>query len=463
MKLGFREKFGFGLGDGACNFIWGTMGTFLLYFYTDIFGIAAGAVGALFLFARVLDAFADFGMGAIADRTQTRWGKFRPYLLWMCAPLAVVFVLTFTTPDVGTTGKIIWAWVTYNLLMIFYTTVNIPYGALSGVMTDDPLDRTSLNAYRMGLAQVGGLVVNASTLPLIAWFGRHGQAGQVDQAHGYQMTVMVFACALVVLFPLTFLATRERIKPPQAHNERFRDDLKRLVENRHWVVMFLTGMIGLTFVIIRSGAMIYYCKYDLGFAKQTVDLLGFHADKTSFFLVLGNVVFIVGTTFTRHLVRLIGKKYSYVVTELAMAAACAAFYWAPVDRPDLIFALQVGSSFIIGLNATLYWAMVADTADFSEWKYRTRSTGVMYSGISFSHKVGLGVGGAFSGWLLSHYGYVANAVQSAQSGQGILLMVSLIPAAGFALVAVVFLFYGLNEKFCHEIREELAQRRALAA
>jgi GPH family glycoside/pentoside/hexuronide:cation symporter len=209
-RLSFTEKFGFGLGDTASNFVWGTMTSFLLFYYTDIFGISAAAVGTLFLFARVSDGAVDFFMGAIADRTKTRWGKFRPYLVWMCVPLAVVFTLTFTTPDFSMTGKIVYAWITYNMLMVLYTAINIPYSALSGVMTDDPLDRTSLNSFRMALANVGGLLVNGLTLPLILYFG-HG-----DKPKGYQLTILAFSVAAIVLFLVTFFTTKERIQPPAA-------------------------------------------------------------------------------------------------------------------------------------------------------------------------------------------------------------------------------------------------------
>jgi GPH family glycoside/pentoside/hexuronide:cation symporter len=453
-KLTFGEKFGFGLGDTASNFVWGTMTSFLLFYYTDIFGISAAAVGTLFLFARVSDGAVDFFMGAIADRTQSRWGKFRPYLIWMCVPLAVAFVLTFTTPDFSMTGKIIYAWITYNLLMVFYTAINIPYSALSGVMTDDPLDRTALNSYRMALAQVGGLIVNALTLPLIGIFGHS------DKAKGYQITILLFSGMAIVLFLITFFTTRERIQPPPAQRTKLREDLRTLFSNRHWIIMFIAGLASLTFVIIRGAALIYYCKYYLGVEAVKINILGlFTMDEISFFLVLGNIGFIVGAVMTRFSVKAIGKKYSYIITEIGLAVTCAAFYWITPQQPALVFVFQLVNAFIAGLNATLYWAMIADTADFSEWKFKVRTTGIIFSATTCSQKVGLGIGGAISGLLLTDYGYVAGATQTAMANQGILLMVSLIPAAGFFFVACVFCLYGLDENFCHLIREDLAKRR----
>ena len=453
-RLSFTEQFGFGLGDTASNFVWGTMMSFLLFYYTDIFGISAAAVGTLFLFARASDGVVDFFMGAIADRTRTRWGKFRPYLLWTCVPLAVAFTLTFTTPDFSMSGKIAYAWITYNLLMILYTVINIPYSALSGVMTDDPLERTGLNSYRMALAQIGGLLVNALTLPLIAYFG------QGNKQHGYQLTILLFSLVSIALFLITFFTTRERIQPPPAQRTKLSEDLGRLLANPHWIVMFIAGITGLTFGIVRGGAVIYYCKYYLGVEATQINVLGlFHMDEISFFFVLGNLGFIVGAVATRFLVKAIGKKRSYIATMFAMGVTSAAFYWLTAQQPWLIFVLQLVSSFVTGLNATLYWAMIADTADFSEWKFNVRTTGIIFSATTCSQKVGLGIGGAISGLLLTNFGYVAGATQTAHANEGILLMVSLIPAAGFFLIGCIFMFYGLTETFCHTIREDLAQRR----
>jgi GPH family glycoside/pentoside/hexuronide:cation symporter len=455
MKLTFLEKFGFGLGDTASNFVWGTMTSFLLFYYTDIFGISAAAVGTLFLFARVSDGAVDFFMGAIADRTQTRWGKFRPYLLWMCVPLAVAFVLTFTTPNFSMNGKILYAWITYNMLMICYTAINIPYSALSGVMTDDPLDRTSLNSYRMALAQVGGLTVNALTLPLIAYFG------QSDNHRGYQLTILLFSTVAIALFLITFFTTHERIQPPVAQKTKLSEDLKTLVSNRHWIIMFITGLSSLTFVIIRSAALIYYCKYYLKVSGVQIDIFGlFSMDEISFFLVLGNIGFILGAICTRFLVKAIGKKYSYIWTSVGIAVTCAVFYWIDPRQMILVFAVQLLNAYISGINAALYWAMIADTADFSEWKFNVRTTGIIFSATTCSQKVGLGIGGAISGLLLTNYGYVAGAIQTAHANEGILLMVSLIPAGGYFFIACLFNLYGLDEPFCHTIREDLAQRRA---
>jgi GPH family glycoside/pentoside/hexuronide:cation symporter len=443
MKLSIKEKVGYGLGDTASNLVWATLMSFIMYYYTDVFGIAAAAVGTMFLFARFFDGITDFITGAIADRTNSRWGKFRPYLLWMCAPLAIITVLTFTVPDFDPTGKLIYAWVTYNLLMLFYTAINIPYSALSGVMTDDPLDRTSLNSYRMVLAQCGGFLINGATLPLVAYFGNG------NEARGFQLTTALFGLLVIILFLVTFATTKERIQPKAEQKTTLREDLSTLFRNRHWVIMFAAGMLDLTFIIIRAATLVYYCKYYLNYDEG----------RTTTFLLLGNVGFIVGAICTRFLVRAVGKKTGLIIAHIILAVTAAATFWVPPQYVWLVMAMQILHTIGGGFNATLYWAMIADTADFSEWKFKVRTTGIVFSATTCSQKIGMGLGGAVTGYLLTSFGYVAGVAQTVQANHGILLLVSLIPAVGFALVAFLFAGYGLNEEVCKTVREDLAQRR----
>lgn len=447
MKISIKEKIGFGLGDTASNLVWATLMSFIMYYYTDVFGITAAAVGTMFLFARAFDGVTDFITGAIADRTNTRWGKFRPYLLWMCVPLAIVTVLTFTVPDFDPTGKLIYAWVTYNVLMLFYTAINIPYSALSGVMTDDPLERTSLNSYRMVLAQCGGFLVNGAMLPLVKYFGKG------NESLGFQMTTALFGLIVICLFLVTFATTKERIHPDPAQKTSLKEDLVTLFRNRHWIIMFAAGMLDLTFIIIRAGTLVYYCKY----------FLNLDEGRTTTFLLLGNVGFIAGAVCARFLVRAVGKKNGLILAHVLMAVSAGAAYLIAPSAIGLAFALQVLHTIGGGLNATLYWAMIADTADFSEWKFKVRTTGIVFSATTCSQKIGMGIGGAAAGFLLSNFGYVAGAVQTAHANHGILMLVSLIPAIGFALVAALFSGYGLTEKLCTTIREDLAIRRQSAS
>jgi len=445
MKLSLVEKVGYGLGDTASNFVWALMMNFIMYFYTDIFGITAAATGTMLLVARSTDGLFDFFVGAVADRTQTRWGKFRPYLVWLCLPLAAAFVAAFTTPQWSMPAKLAYAWITYNLLMLLYSAINIPYGALSGVMTDDPLERTSLNAYRMGLAQVGGIIANTSFLWLIARLG-NGQPSV-----GAQRTVALFATAAVILFLVTFFTTRERIHPPPAQRVGLGRDVRMLLGNPHWLMMFAVGIVNITFAVIRGSAGIYYLKSFLGWAEDD--------RRFALFFLVGGLAMIVGAMLTRRVVALLGKKRAFIGSLAVVAATALPFFLIQPDQEWLVFLFQVLGMLAAGVNATLYWTILADTADFAEWKFDARSTGLVFSATTCAQKAGMGIGAAIAGLLLEWYGYVPNAVQSPGALRGIALMMSLIPAAGLGLLAVAFCGYGLTEPACETIRAELADRR----
>lgn len=437
------EKIGYGLGDTASNFVWGTAMSFLTYFYTDIYGLSGAAVAVLFLFTRVFDGFSDFAMGIVVDRTRTRWGKFRPYLLWMCVPLALAFVLAFSTPVWSPQAKLIYAWVTYNLVMIFYTAINIPYSALSGVMTGETVQRASLNSYRMTLAQVGGLIVNAATLPLVAMLG----AGN-DQK-GYQLTAMLFGVIIVVLFLVCFLTTRERISPPPEQSAAIREDVRMLMKNWPWIVLSIVAILNMIFLIIRGSVTIHYYKYVLLLSGAsthfTLDWMGgIQIHKISTLLAMGSVLFIVGAIITPALVSRTGKKLLFIGTFLVSAISAAPVYWlGPGDLPALVLLVGVGS-IAGGVNATLFWTMIADTADFAQWKLGRRATGVIFSSTTCAQKLGMGLGGAAVGILLAKTGYVANVEQSDSAIHGLKLLMSWIPAAGFVVCGLIFIAYPLT-------------------
>lgn len=441
--LSFGEKFGYGLGDTASNFVWALMMNFIMFYYTDIFGITAAAAGTMLLFARTTDGVVDFFIGAIADRTKSKWGRFRPYLVWLCVPLAIVFVLAFTTPNFSPAGKLVWAWVTYNALMLLYSAINIPYGALSGVMTDDPLERTSLNSYRMSLAQIGGIIANSSFMVLIVKFGSG------SQQLGAQRTVMLFAAVATVLFLISFWTTKERIHPPAEQKTKMTQDLKTLFLNRHWIVMFVTGIVNITFAVVRGTAGIYYLK---SYLKWDGERIG------TYFLISG-LAMIFGAMMTKFAVKAVGKKSAFITSLVLVALTAIPFYWIQPDQTALVFLFQILGMFFAGINATLFWALVADTADFQEWKFKVRTTGVVFSATTCAQKAGMGIGAAFAGFLISYFGYVPNAEQSSESIRGILLLNSLIPAGGLLLLCGFFRIYGLNEQICKTMREDLAQRR----
>jgi len=465
VKLPFIEKVGYGLGDTASNFVWALMMNFIMFYYTDIFGITAAAAGTMLLFARSSDGVVDFLIGAVADRTKSKWGRFRPYLVWLSVPLAVVFVLAFTTPDLSPAGKLVWAWVTYNLLMFLYSAINIPYGALSGVMTDDPLERTSVNSYRMSLAQIGGIIANSSFIVLIAKFG----AG--NQQLGAQRTVMLFSAVAIVLFLISFWTTKERIHPPAAQKTRLTQDLKTLFANRHWVMMFATGVFNIIFAVVRGTAGIYYLQRYLKLdaaggpksffrweSGQGIEV--FYLGQIGTWFLISGLAMILGAMMTRFAVKLLGKKWSFIVSMALIGLLAIPFYFIQPDQISLAYTFQILSMFFAGINATLFWAMVADTADFQEWKYKVRTTGVAFSATTCAQKAGMGIGGFIAGCLISFFGYNPKAaVQSPDAIHGILLLQSLIPAVGLLLLAACFTMYGLNEQICKTMREDLARRR----
>lgn len=465
-RLSFVEKFGYGLGDTASNFVWALMMNFIMFYYTDIFGITAAAAGTMLLFARSTDGVVDFFIGAIADRTKSKWGRFRPYLVWLCVPLAIIFVLAFTTPNLSPAGKLVWAWVTYNLLMFLYSAINIPYGALSGVMTDDPLERTSLNSYRMSLAQIGGIIANSSFIVLIARFG----AG--NQQLGAQRTVLLFSVVAVMLFLVSFWTTKERIHPSATQKTNLLQDLRTLFLNRHWIMMFVTGIVNITFAVIRGSAGIYYLqrylKLDSGDGTKYFFKCGggghgvelFYLGQIGTYFLISGLAMILGAMMTRFAVKAIGKKAAFIGSLALVALTAVPFYWIQPDQLPLVYLFQSLGMIFAGINATLFWAMVADTADFQEWRYKVRTTGIAFSATTCAQKAGMGIGAAIAGHLISHFGYDPKAAaQSPEAIRGILLLVSLIPATGLLILSAFFTLYGLNERICKTMREELAQRR----
>lgn len=471
MIVSTKEKIGYGLGDTASNFVWALMMNFIMFFYTDIFGITAVAAGTMLLFARCTDGVVDFFIGAIADRTKSKWGRFRPYLLWLCVPLAVVFVLAFTTPNFSPAGKLVWAWVTYNLLMLLYSAINVPYGALSGVMTDDSLERTSINSYRMSLAQIGGIIANSTFMVLIIKLGGSTGDKQLNQQIGAQHTVMLFSVIATVLFLISFLTTKERIHPPAEQKTKLLQDLKTLFMNRHWIMMFVTGIINITLAVVRGTAGIYYLQRFLkldtaGDAKSFFKWESGHAIELFYlgqigtYFLIGGLAMIFGAMMTRFAVKLMGKKWSFITSLVMVAITAIPFYFIKPDQMPLVYTFQILGMIFAGINATLFWAMVADTADFQEWKYKVRTTGVAFSATTCAQKAGMGIGAAFAGFLISHFGYDPKAAeQTPDAIHGILLLNSLIPAAGLLLLAALFTIYGLNEHLCKTMREDLAARR----
>jgi glycoside/pentoside/hexuronide:cation symporter, GPH family len=440
--LSVQEKIGYGLGDFAANIIFQTVMIFLMYFYTDIFGIPVAAVGTLFLLARIWDAINDPLMGSIADRTRSKHGRFRPWIRWTALPFGIMAVLMFSTPDFGVTGKIIYAYVTYILMMMIYTANNVPYGALSAVMTSDSVERTSLNSYRFVLAMVAGLVIQGLTLPLVGFLGGE------NKALGYQLTMAIFATLAVVFFLITFYSTRERIEPPKSQATPIKDDLKDLVHNRPWVILFFMGLITFIFLSLRLAVGLYYFQYYVG-------------DEGLFtmFALLGTVGMILGIPLSKPLTRKFGKKRTYIASNALAGLAIIGLFFPAPDQYRIAYLFSALVGFLSGPGVPILWAMYADVADYAEWKFGRRATGIIFSAATFGQKFGWGIGGALTGWLLAAFHYVPNADQTPEALLGIKLMLSIIPGT-LMLLSIIFLFYyNLSESFMMRIQTELADRR----
>ncbi|HET8656442.1 MAG TPA: MFS transporter [Longimicrobiaceae bacterium] len=464
-KLPVREKVGYALGDTAANFVFQTMIILQLAFYTDTFGITAAAAGTLLLVVRFWDAIFDPIMGVIADRTSTRWGKFRPWILWTAVPFGIMGFLTFATPDLSPTGKLIYAYVTYILLMTVYSANNLPYSALSGVMTGDVAERTSLSQYRFFFAMLAQLVIQMLALPMVDHFG-HG-----NSALGYKVTMGIFGALAIVFFLITFASTRERIHPPPNQESNVRKDFADLLRNGPWKAMFALTIILFITLAMRGSVVVYYFRYFVSGAVLTDFVAGLPAWVTavlpgdpatvgfSLFNGLGTIATIVGVVLSKPLAVAWGKRNLFIVGLCFTVVFTFVFLFFPPQALGLMFGAEILRQFAYGFTIPLLWAMMADVADFSEWRSGRRATGVVFSAIVFGLKAGLGVGGALAAYVLSLFGYVPNVAQTARALHGIVYSMSIFPAITFAICVVILFFYKINKGLEIEITEDLARRR----
>jgi GPH family glycoside/pentoside/hexuronide:cation symporter len=444
-RLSFKEKLSYGLGDTASNLYFQAFNLFLFYYYTDVFGLSASAVGTLMLVTRVLDAGLDPLMGIAADRTTSRWGKFRPYILWGALPFGVLGYIMFANPALGPGGKLVYAYVTYTLMWVAYTAVNIPYSALMGVMSPSSADRTSLATYRFICAFGGGFAIQGLTLPLTKALG-HGNA-----AEGFSKTMAIFAVVSVTLFLNTFANTRERVTPPAGQSPSVRADLRSLAANGPWLILFFAAFANLVNVAIRNGSLIYYFKYVVG-----------DESKFTLFSTSGTVAFIAGALATKLFLRFVSRRDLMIGLTVANAFSLAAFYFVDPQDFTVLFWLNIVSAFLAGPTPAIVWSMYADTADYGEWKSGRRCTALVFAAVVFAQKIGLAVGSAMLGWLLSYSDFVANAIQGPGAIRGIKLMFSLVPAAFALLSGISILFYRLDEPKMKTIEFELEARKAMA-
>ena len=453
------EKIGYGFGDMASSMFWKLFGAYLMIFYTDVFGLSAAAVGTMFLVTRIWDSLFDPIVGVIADRTNTRFGRFRPYLLYLAVPFALVGILTFFTPDLGGTGKLIYAYITYSVMMMIYSAINVPYASLLGVMSPDVKDRNQLSTYRMTFAYIGSFLALLLFMPMVNAFSGHS-TDIVDQQHGYTMAVTIIAILCAALFIGCFLLTHERVKPIKQAPTSLRADLRDLFHNKPWWILLGAGISALIFNSIRDGATVYYFKYYVNEGTYSdISLFGIQFVLSGLYLAVGQASNIIGVILAAPISNRIGKKKTYLGAMVIATILSVIFYTFDPTQLALIFVFQFLISICAGSIFPLLWSMYADCADYSEWKTGNRATGLIFSSSSMSQKFGWAIGTALTGWLLAIFGFEANAVQNAEAIHGIRMFLSILPAAGTLLSVLFISFYPLSEKKMTDITTQLNAKR----
>jgi glycoside/pentoside/hexuronide:cation symporter, GPH family len=454
-RLSFGENFGFALGDTASNFFFQTFSIFLLYYYTKVFGIDAAVAGTMFLITRLWDAITEPFMGLICDRTKTRWGKYRPYLLWMAIPYGVFGYLIFANPDLGHAGKIAYAYFTYAMMMMAYTAINVPYSSLMGVLSPSSHARTIASSFRFVGAYGGGLLISMFVRKLVRVFGGG------NELHGFQLTMGLFALASIILFWIAFLTTKERVQPPLGQKQNVKEELKELFGNRPWVLLFFAAIFSTTFIYIRDSVTNHFFEYVVKAGDKAIFLW---MDKTSLFLTLGRLSMMLGVLCVGFLVRRIDKKPLATGLTFGTAVCWFSFYFIPLHSYGPMLALNVLGSFMMGPTSALVWSMYGDVADYGQVKFNRRSTGLIHSGSLFALKSGTALAGFLGGWLLSLFGFDALKItQSETSLRGILLMFSVIPACFAVCKGIFLILYPLNRQKVLENERELADRKQAEA
>lgn len=438
-KLGWGEKFGYAAGDMASCLYFGIFMNFLAIFYTDVFGISPAVLATMLIFTRTWDWINDPIMGAIADRTDTKMGKFRPWILWMIPPYMILGVLTFTTFDLGPTMKIVYAYVTYTLLMMIYTAINVPYGALMGVMTAKSEQRTVLASFRFVGANAGIFAVTALLPLLVKTIG-----GGNDQL-GYSGAMVILAIFAGGLFFVTFKTSTERIKPPEREPTPFRSEMKELIRNVPWLIVIALSILTVLGQAVRATPTLHFFKYTVG-----------NEDWGTRLLLINSVAAMVAVLFAKSIVSWVGcKKRGYVILNLLFAVMLIWFYFIPLDNFPLMIANQIMMAFVAAPMMPLFWSMIADTADYGAVKFGHRSTGIIFSAGTASQKIGWTIGPALAMVILSGVGYVANQEQSPQTRHALHLMMSWIPAGFAVLTAIVTCFYPIDHKVEKELEEAI--------
>lgn len=470
-KLSVKEKIGYSLGDLAANLVFQTLMTYLAYFYTDIYGLSPTHSSIIMLAVGLIAAFVfNPIIGVLADRTSTKWGKFRPWILITALPLGCVALAAFTTPDFSYNGKIVYAAVTYTLLLLFYASNNLPYSALSGVITGDMSDRNSLSSYRFVAVMFAQFFVQVFMLGIIK------SAGNGDKAVGIEKVMTVLAIIGTIMLLITFLATKERIIPKPEQKSSVREDLADLIKNKPWVIMLtLTTLVFVT-LALKGGSYVYYFenyvdKEQLALFIQpildslsSVGLNHFGNDPVAagfgLFNAGGIIFMIVGITLSKSLADKYGKRNIFGLFLFISTVFILAFYFFPPDNIGLIFLSQILHGFFYGITIPLLWAMIADVADYSEWLNNRRATAIIFSAMMVGLKAGLSIGGALTTLFLGYFQYIPNSLtQSEVTINGIKLLVSVFPAVPFLIGCGLLFFYKIDKKMEVQIESDLKERR----
>ena len=441
-RLPFTEKFGYGLGDLAANFVFQALMALQLDFYTKTYGLTPAQTSLMFLVVGLSSACFNPVMGVIADRTNTRWGRFRPWLLWTSVPFGVIGILTFTTPNFSPMGKLIYAWCTYLLLRLIYAANNVPYASLNGVMTDDPNERNSISTYRQMFANTAGFIVGSLAVPMVKFLGGN------NSARGYQLTMGIFLGLSVIFFLIAFAVSKERIQPDVHQKTSVARDLGDLVRNGPWIALFLVTVFYFTALLIRGNVMLPY------FENCSGNRLLF-----SWFNGFGLTALLIGVACSTALTKRIGKRMLFFWSMLLTGVLCIALFFIPATAIVPIIGLEVLRQFAFGCSGPVLWSMMGDVADFGEWKTGRRATGTVTAAVVFALWVGVALGGAIAGWLLALYGYQSDAVQTEHALLGIRLTASVYSGAAFLAAAVCLLFYGISMKLNMTISHDLSERR----
>ena len=469
-KVSFGEKVGYSLGDAGANLAFQMMMIFQLKFYTDVFGLDGAVAGSVLLISCVVAAIVDPTVGILADRTRTRWGKFRPWLLWTALPFCVFYVLAFYNPGIHEKAQVAtYATISYALMLVAYSFNNIPYTSLGGVITSDIRERTSITTVRFVVVTIAQFVVQGLTLPLVDHFG------QGDLGHGWFCTIALFAFVAFVFFLIAFKVSRERIQPPAMQGVDIAEDIKGTVSNVPWTAMFLLTFSLFVTLAMWGSAMSFYFQYNVDH-KSLYDFLKFfglvddinnaYSVGFSLFNMTGAIVQFLGVIFlSRFLANKYGKRQTFIVCLSLCTFFTALFYIPSPTDISLLFVLNFLKSLAYAPTVPLLWAMVADVADHIEYENYRRATSFCFSGIVMALKIGLGLGGAVAGIIISAFGYQSGnvAVQNESAMEGIRLVSSIVPAILFGVGVVALYFYPITKEFNEKMQAELSARRKSSA